>query len=265
MIFLQKKFSNVQIILVQEYIISMVTKNQIKHIIALQQKKYRQSEGLFIAEGQKVINELLNSKFKLQYLYYTDADFPTISQDQKTQISDDQLKKISALTTQNNCLAVFAMQEFRPPTISGIVVALDNLRDPGNMGTIIRLCDWFGITQLLCSNGTVDLYNPKVVQATMGSLTRVQVNYLDLPKFLEYQDVPVFGTFMDGENIYSQELPQDAIIVLGNEANGISAEIEDIISQKLAIPRFGDLQATESLNVASATAIILSEFSRNKN
>ena len=242
----------------------MVTKNQIKHIIALQQKKYRQSEGLFIAEGQKVINELLHSQFKLQHLYFTDAIFPTVPQDQKTQISDGQLKKISALTTQNNCLAIFAMQEYKPPTISGIVVALDNLRDPGNMGTIIRLCDWFGITQLLCSNGTVDLYNPKVVQATMGSLTRVQVNYVDLPKFLEHQDVAVFGTFMDGENIYAQQLPQNAIIVLGNEANGISSEIVDSVTQKLAIPRFGDLQATESLNVASATAIILSEFSRNK-
>ncbi|WP_318641264.1 TrmH family RNA methyltransferase [Flavobacterium ardleyense] len=243
----------------------MVTKNQIKHITALQQKKYRQSEGLFIAEGQKVINELLHSQFKLQHLYFTDAIFPTITQDQKTQISDDQLKKISALTTQNNCLAVFAMQQEQPINTTGLVVALDNLRDPGNMGTIIRLCDWFGITQLLCSHGTVDLYNPKVVQATMGSLTRVQVNYVDLPKFLEHQDIPVFGTFMDGENIYTQQLPQNAIIVLGNEANGISAEIENVVTQKLAIPRFGDLQATESLNVASATAIILSEFSRNKN
>lgn len=265
MIFLQKRFSNFRIILDQKYIISMVTKNQIKHITALQQKKYRQSEGLFIAEGQKVINELLHSQFKLQHLYFTDAIFPTINEDQKTQISDEQLKKISALTSQNNCLAVFAMQDQKPANISGIVVALDNIRDPGNMGTIIRLCDWFGITQLLCSNGTVDLYNPKVVQATMGSLTRVQVNYVDLPKFLENQDVPVFGTFMDGKNIYSQPLPQNAIIVLGNEANGISSEVEAIVAQKLSIPRFGDLQATESLNVASATAIILSEFSRNKN
>ena len=157
------------------------------------------------------------------------------------------------------------MQQEQPINTTGLVVALDNLRDPGNMGTIIRLCDWFGITQLLCSHGTVDLYNPKVVQATMGSLTRVQVNYVDLPKFLEHQDIPVFGTFMDGENIYTQQLPQNAIIVLGNEANGISAEIENVVTQKLAIPRFGDLQATESLNVASATAIILSEFSRNKN
>lgn len=242
----------------------MVTKNQIKHIVALQQKKYRQSEKLFIAEGQKVINELLQSQFKLQHLYATEELFPSINSDLQTLISDDQLKKISALSTQNNCLAIFAMPEEQPIDLSRIVVALDNIRDPGNLGTIIRLCDWFGITQLLCSHGTVDLFNPKVVQATMGSLTRVQVNYVDLKKFLKHQEVPVFGTFMDGENIYTQELPQNAIIVLGNEANGISAEIEDSINQKLAIPRFGDLQATESLNVASATAIILSEFSRNK-
>ena len=242
----------------------MVTKNQIKHITALQQKKYRQSQGLFIAEGQKVINELLDSQFKLQHLYFTDANFPTVPEDHKTQISDDQLKKISALTTQNNCLAVFAMQEEKPINMAGLVVALDNLRDPGNMGTIIRLCDWFGISQLLCSHGTVDLYNPKVVQATMGSLTRVQVNYVDLPKFLKHQDAAIFGTFMDGENIYKQQLPQNAIIVFGNEANGISSEMESVVTQKLAIPRFGDFQATESLNVASATAIILSEFSRTK-
>jgi RNA methyltransferase, TrmH family len=140
---------------------------------------------------------------------------------------------------------------------------LDDIRDPGNMGTIIRLCDWFGIQQIVCSEQTVDIYNPKVVQATMGSISRVNVSYLDLERYLTISSKEIFGTFMEGENIYKKQLPQDGIVVLGNEANGISKIIENIITQKITIPRFGDLQQTESLNVATATAIVLSEFRRN--
>ena len=243
----------------------MVSKNQIKLITSLQQKKYRIANKLFFAEGVKVIRELLESNFVLEHLYSTQNDFEEVSNERKTIINDADLKKISALSTANTCLAVFKMPAEKQIIEKGLILALDSIRDPGNLGTILRLCDWFGIKQVLCAKETVDIYNPKVVQATMGSLTRVQVNYVDLPKFLEHQDVAVFGTFMDGENIYAQQLPQNAIIVLGNEANGISGEIESLVNQKLAIPRFGDLQATESLNVASATAIILSEFSRNKN
>jgi TrmH family RNA methyltransferase len=145
---------------------------------------------------------------------------------------------------------------------TGLILALDAVRDPGNLGTIIRLCDWFGIEHLVCSNTTVDCYNPKVVQATMGSLSRVQIDYVDLEAFLKTSKTQKFGTFMDGTNVYQTELPQNGILVLGNEANGISASIEMVINQKISIPRFGNLQATESLNVATATAILLSEFCR---
>jgi TrmH family RNA methyltransferase len=136
------------------------------------------------------------------------------------------------------------------------------VRDPGNLGTIIRLCDWFGIKTLFCSEESVDVYNPKVVQATMGSISRVNVVYGNLEHLLSETKLPVFGTFMNGKNIYNETLPNEGIIVMGNEANGISKPIESLILQRIAIPRFGDLQATESLNVATATAIILSEFKR---
>ena len=241
----------------------MLTKNQIKYITQLKQKKYRDLNKIFIAEGFKVIKELLDSNFELEQIYTTKqlkADLPKAF---ITEISDVELKKISLLTTPNECLALFKMKDVHQPLKNGLKIALDNVRDPGNLGTIIRLCDWFGITDLICSTETVDMYNPKVVQATMGSLTRVNIFYTDLQHYLKNYELPVFGTFMDGENIYKQQLPHEGIIVMGNEANGISKEIEQLMTQKIAIPRFGTLQQTESLNVATATAIILSEFKRH--
>jgi TrmH family RNA methyltransferase len=240
----------------------MVSKNQIKLITSLQQKKFRQAHGLFFAEGVKVIGELLASDFELSHLYETADVFPDVLKSVKSHISDSELKKISALSTPNNCLAVFKIPKAQPIVESGLIVALDDIRDPGNLGTILRLCDWFGVAQLVCSNETVDLYNPKVVQATMGSITRVHVHYVDLAAFLQKTALPVFGTFMDGKNIYQQKLPSEGIIVMGNEANGISHEIEKTVGQRIAIPRFGRIQQTESLNVATATAIVLSEFRR---
>ncbi|NBL63878.1 RNA methyltransferase [Flavobacterium sp. NST-5] len=239
----------------------MVSKNQIKLITSLQHKKYRKEENLFIAEGKKVIGELINAGFELVWLFQTDAvfsekNFPVVS------ISPNDLKKFSALSTANNCLAVFKIPAFAKFSHLGLILALDDIRDPGNFGTIIRLCDWFGIKNIYCSEQTVDLYNPKVVQSTMGSLARVNVSYGNLPEFLQKTKLPVFGTFMDGDNIYQANLPQEGIIVLGNEANGISVEVTKTVTQKIAIPRFGDIQATESLNVATAAAIVLSEFCR---
>ena len=241
----------------------MVSKNQIKLITSLQQKKYRKQHLLFIAEGVKVINELLRSDFELEHLFITRDLFLDISKEKKTMITDTEIKKISALTTANDCLALFKIPTDAAIVGDGLVVALDDIRDPGNMGTIIRLCDWFGIKQIVCSEQTVDIYNPKVVQATMGSISRVNVAYLDLEKYLTTSSKEIFGTFMEGENIYKKQLPQSGIVVLGNEANGISKVIENVITQKITIPRFGDLQQTESLNVATATAIVLSEFRRN--
>ncbi|WP_428224412.1 TrmH family RNA methyltransferase [Flavobacterium sp.] len=243
----------------------MLTKNQIKLITSLTQKKYRKQEQLFIAEGVKVISEFLDANYELEHLYYTEAIFEQVDQDKKTLVTVAELNKITALTTANNCLAVFKIPRLKMLRQEGLIVALDDIRDPGNLGTIIRLCDWFGISKIVCTFETVDVYNPKVVQATMGSMARVDVHYIDLEKFLNRAPMAVFGTFMDGENIYNVNLPKEGIVVLGNEANGISEVISTCVSQKIAIPRFGNLQQTESLNVATAAAIILSEFRRNFN
>ena len=160
-------------------------------------------------------------------------------------------------------MAIFKIPESKPIDNSGLIVALDSIRDPGNLGTIIRLCDWFGVKELICSKETVDCFNPKVIQATMGSITRVNVSYMNLVPFLRGIETSVFGAFMEGENVYHKTLPKTGVLVMGNEANGVSKEVEAVITEKISIPRFGDLQATESLNVATATAILLSEFSRN--
>lgn len=240
----------------------MLSKNQIKNISQLKQKKFRESEKQFIAEGVKVIQELVDSSLKLIQIYATEFINFGVDSNLVTLISESDLKKISALTNSNTCLAVFEIPKLQKPTANGLKLVLDDVRDPGNLGTIIRLCDWFGIVDLICSETTVDVYNPKVVQATMGSLTRVNVHYLDLKKYIQECELPIYGTFMDGDNIYNEKLESEGIIVMGNEANGISSEIEKLVNKRISIPRFGDLQATESLNVATATAIVLSEFRR---
>ncbi|ESU21135.1 putative tRNA/rRNA methyltransferase [Flavobacterium enshiense DK69] len=240
----------------------MLSKNQIKLITSLQQKKYRKQHQLFFAEGVKVIQELLNSNFELEHLFSTTEHFHNVPKNKFSLISEAELKKISVLTTPNVCLALFKIPAELPVAEKGLVVALDDIRDPGNLGTIVRLCDWFGVKQVVCSMETADIYNPKVVQATMGSITRVNVVYASLEKFLSETKLPVFGTYMDGDSIYKTKLPGEGILVMGNEANGISPAIEKLTGNRLSIPRFGDLQQTESLNVATATAIILSEFKR---
>ena len=241
----------------------MVSKNQIKLITSLQQKKFRKQHNLFIAEGFKVINELLHSNFTLHHLYETEMLFRKVPVDKRSLISESDLKKLTALTTAASCLAVFEIPDETQPIKNGIITVLDDVRDPGNLGTIIRLCDWFGVEQIMCSNETADLYNPKVIQATMGSISRVQVNYVDLAEYLSTVQVPIFGTFMDGENVYSATLPTNAILIMGNEANGISATVEKYVQNRISIPRFSKSLPTESLNVATATAIFLSEFRRS--
>ena len=238
----------------------MLSKNQIKLITSLKQKKYRQQYGFFVVEGVKTIKELLQSSLKLHALYTTE----TFHIDAKDEIliSEIDLKRISFLTTPNTALAIFKIPEPKPMDTNALIVALDAVRDPGNLGTIIRLCDWFGVSQLVCSHETVDCFNPKVIQSTMGSITRVNISYVDLVGFLKAIKLPVFGAFMEGETVYNKQLPEKGVLVMGNEANGVSKEVEAIITEKIAIPRFGNLQATESLNVATATAILLSEFRR---
>lgn len=241
----------------------MFGKSQIKLITSLAQKKYRQRHQLFIAEGNKVVSELLKSDLKLHSLYCT-QNFYDAEPEKVFLIEEKELKKISQLKTPQNVLAVFHIPGSKPPGEENLILALDEVRDPGNLGTIIRLCDWFGIKDLVCSLGTADCYNPKVVQASMGSISRVNIIYTGLGEFLKNisSELPVFGTFMEGKNIYRESLPKKGIIVFGNEGKGISPEVSTMISNKISIPQFGRQHETESLNVATATAIVLSEFRR---
>ena len=238
----------------------LVSKSQIKLITSLQQKKYRINLGLFVAEGPKVINELITANLNLHSLYTT---VDGLFNHEKTElISEKEISKISFLKNANNSIAVFEIPKKSEFNLDGITVVLDSIRDPGNLGTIIRLCDWFNVTNLVCSLDTVDCFNPKVVQATMGSIARVHIIYTKIDEYLDNCNVPVYVGTMDGENIYKAVLPEKAIIVLGNEANGISEKVMNIATHKIAIPQFGVNQETESLNVATATAILLSEFKR---
>ena len=231
-----------------------------KLITSLSQKKYRQKHQLFVVEGVKVVREFLKSSYELEILFSTDNDFSFL--DCFIEVSPQELKKISSLKTPNKVLALFKIPREIKVDSSGLIVALDTINDPGNLGTIIRLCDWFGVKQLICSRETVDCYNSKVVQASMGSLTRVSISYLNLAAYLERVSLPIFVADMDGVSVYKSQLPSSAILVMGNEANGISEPIKQLISNKLSIPRYGNSQQAESLNVASATAILLNEFRR---
>ncbi|HSI71469.1 MAG TPA: RNA methyltransferase [Gillisia sp.] len=243
----------------------MVSKSQIKLITSLEQKKYRAKTGLFIVEGKKGISEFLQSSLQLETLFTAEDIFNTPAS-KTSLITPEELKKISRLHTPQTALALFKIPEETNPDMSGLIVVLDGVRDPGNLGTIIRLCDWFGIGELVCSRGTVDCYNPKVVQASMGSLTRVKVIYKDLQELVDSNpEMPVMGTFLEGENIYTTTLPATGLLILGNEANGISSAVEKLVTRRLTIPQFGPVENTESLNVATATAILLSEFRRQEN
>jgi TrmH family RNA methyltransferase len=241
----------------------MLSKSRIRLITSLKQKKYRTQHKLFVVEGIKTIQEFLNSSYDLEYLYTTSL-FEGVSEIEQILVSEADLKKVSFLKNTNSALAVFKMQDTVLIDDSKLIVALDNVRDPGNLGTIIRLCDWFGVSDLICNSETVDCYNPKVVQATMGSLTRVNITYTNLENYLSgRKHLPVYGTFMDGNNLYTtNSVVENGILVLGNEANGISEEIEKLVTEKITIPKFGAIQKTESLNVAMATSIVLSEFKR---
>ena len=239
----------------------MLTKNQSKRILSLKQKKQRLKQGLFIVEGPKVVQEFIDSNYELVEIFSINNNYAHF-EGKLTIIDEKELKKISSLVTPNTVLAVFKIPTPVEVNSNSLILALDELNNPGNLGTIIRLCDWFGIKDLVCSTTTVDCYNSKTVQAAMGSHTRVNIIYLDLELFLDAQSYTM-GTFMDAKaSIYEMELPSSGVVVLGNEANGISDAIASKLNTRLAIPRFGLLKQTESLNVANAAAIVLSEFKR---
>ena len=240
-----------------------ISKNQLKLITSLSQKKYRQKHNLFIAEGVKVLNELLNSPFEIETLFCTDDFETTISEKKVVRISETELKKVSTLKSPNKALGIFKIPKEKALQNYGLTIALDAINDPGNLGTIIRLCDWFGVAQIVCSKDTVDCYNQKVVQASMGSLTRVSIHYTDLENYITKSNLDTFIADMNGQNVYKTKLPKEGILIMGNEANGVSEEIKSLLQYKISIPRFGETQETESLNVATATAILLSEFKRS--
>ncbi|NVN19790.1 RNA methyltransferase [Muricauda sp. HICW] len=238
----------------------MVTKNQIKLVVSLKQKKYRSQHGLFVVEGEKLVDELLKAGLK-PYQIFVDDSLVAHKFDEAELVSTKTLKQMSSLTHPSGVLGVFHMMAPSSGDYSDWTVVLDAVRDPGNLGTIIRLCDWFGIGQLVCSTDTVDCYNPKVLQATMGSIARVKVIYTELESFLAKSEVPIYGAYMDGEPVYGSNLAEKGILVMGNEANGVSAEVGKFITKKISIPQFGGTTA-ESLNVAMATAILLNEIRR---
>ena len=239
----------------------MLTKNQFKRILSLRQKKKRLKQALFIVEGPKVVQEFLDSNYELMEIFSISEKY-AIYKNQYTPIDLNTLQKISTLVTPNEVLAIFKIPPPKGVDLSSLILALDGLNNPGNLGTIIRLCDWFGIKDLVCSKTSVDCYNPKVVQAAMGSHVRVNIHYVKLELFLEGKSDSI-GTFMDAKaSIYDAEFPNKGVVVLGNESKGISKEVASKLKTEIAIPRFGSIKKTESLNVATAAAIILSEYKR---
>lgn len=239
----------------------MLSKNQIKYVRQLEQKKFRKRDGVFVAEGPKVVGDLLRAGFEPVQLF---AIREWANEGQRVQeVTDEELRKISFLQHPQQVLAVFRMPE--TPTVvqpvgKDLYLALDGVQDPGNLGTIIRIADWFGISTIYCSEDTADAWNPKVVQATMGSIARVNIIYTSLEDLIQKAQVPVYGTLLDGHNIYEEALTPEGIIVMGNEGNGISQPIRQLITHRLLIPQYHE--GPESLNVAIATAITCSEFRR---
>ena len=244
----------------------MLSKNQLKLVRSLELKKNRKKEGLFVAEGPKVVGDLLRAGYRARTIFCTEqAELHKRDGSLCVLCTDDELRKLSFLQHPQEVLAVFEIPQ--PSTIShqpsGLSLALDSVQDPGNLGTIIRIADWFGIDTIYCSEDTADAYNPKVVQATMGSLAHINIVYCDLVELLQQYDGPIYGTLLDGNDIYQQELSQQGIIVMGNEGNGISQRVRPLITHKLLIPNFNkNSETAESLNVAIATAITCSEFRR---
>ncbi|EKB57426.1 hypothetical protein HMPREF9699_00912 [Bergeyella zoohelcum ATCC 43767] len=246
------------------FIDDMLTAHTIKQIQSLDKKKFRQKYDLFIVEGNKIISELENSAFKVEKIFTTTPDFFSQSPFSITTITEQQLRKISHLQNPKDSLALCQLLPLSEIVDTAINLVLDNIQDPGNLGTIIRLADWFGIEQIICSKETVDVYNPKVIQATMGSFTRMNMVYTDLEDFFSKNTLPTFGTDMQGTSIYSKHFPEKMNLIMGNEGNGICASTERFIDEMLTIPRFGKKQSTESLNVSMATGIILGEIFSNR-
>jgi TrmH family RNA methyltransferase len=251
----------------------MFTKGLANTIKSLHDKKYRQNTGLFLVEGEKSVMETLSSDFEIKTILATKSFYTKYSKLIKDKnitceiVELGEIEKVSTLESNDSALAIVKQKNYQLDLnfkdIEGeIILALDNIRDPGNFGTIIRIADWYGIKKIVASIGTVDLYNPKVISATKGSFTRVNVYYADLNDFFTKTTLPILGAFMTGDNVHKFNFPKNGILVMGNESNGISPELEKNITKKITIPPFGQ---TESLNVAIATAVIVDNWKRNIN
>jgi TrmH family RNA methyltransferase len=248
----------------------VISKNRIKLIKGLENKKTRREDNSFVAEGPKSVGDLLMTmkpKIIIATAEWLKSNHPSAGE--IIEVSEEELRKVSFLMHPQEVMGVFEIPHYKPDTsIIGnrICLALDGVQDPGNVGTIIRIADWFGITDIFCSHDTADVWNPKTVQATMGSIARVKIYYTDLKQMIDSLPVgiPVYGTMLDGENIYQSDLSQNGLIIMGNEGNGISAEIAAMVNKKLLIPSFPPGRITaDSLNVAIATAITCAEFRKN--
>lgn len=243
-----------------------MTKAEIQLVRALADKRGRTEQGLFVAEGEKLIGELRTSHLRVRKIFALEGLFEG---EEVECVTARDMERLSLLKTRSNSLAIVEIPRYRldAAALSGrLTLALDDIQNPGNLGTIIRLADWFGIGDIVCSSGTADCFNPKVVQATMGAILRVRVHYTDLPRFLAEaagRGTPVYGTFLEGDNIYDAPLTRGGIVVMGNEGRGVTPETARTVTRKLFIPPFpADRHGSESLNVAMATGIVCAEFRR---
>ncbi|MFZ0283090.1 MAG: RNA methyltransferase [Bacteroidales bacterium] len=255
----------------------MLSKSKVNFILSLQKKKEREKERLFVVEGDKIVKEFLAAKVRIRMLVAKPEFINSLGASQKEYIGEtepasfDELRKISSLKTPHNAIAVVTMPEYTMESDSlfrDLTVALDSVQDPGNLGTIVRAASWFGIKDIVCSISCVDVFNPKVIQSTMGAILNVRVHYCDLEEILNEasgKGVPVFGALLEGESIYAHGLGSEGIILLGNESKGISEDLIPFISEKIMIPKFTKASSgIESLNVGMAASVIFSEFARRK-
>ncbi|ASI92107.1 RNA methyltransferase [Vibrio mediterranei] len=241
----------------------MISKNQLKLLRALSQKKQRKAHGLFLVEGEKNVLELLETSMVIKHVFATSeflaSNREALQRVEFIEASLEELTKASSLVSNNAAVAVVAIPQTEIPAAKGMMIALDGVSDPGNLGTIIRIADWYGIKHIVASTDCADPYNPKTIRATMGSFGRVQVTLLDLPSYLEQASLPVYGAFLEGENVHKMTFSPEGILLMGSESHGVRPDAAQYVTDKITIPAFG---GAESLNVAMATGIILDNFRR---
>ena len=240
----------------------MVSKKDIKLISSLKQKKFRFLNKSFVVEGKKSISEFLDSKFKLIKLFSIDCSF-FADINRQVEVKSEELKKISFFNSPDDHLAIFKIPNQKSINETRLIVALESIRDPGNLGTIIRTCEWFGINDIICSNDSVDCFNPKVVQSAMGSLSRISINYLDLNSYLKNTKLNLTGMTLNGDSLYNNKSSfEKGILIFGNEANGISDKLLSLLNQNLTIPRSINSDFPESLNLSISVGVVLGEIKR---